>query len=95
MKIGQFPLMACFLHGAFQANSGGSVNRDEEINGTPDEWMQAEAWFREYWTLNVDLPRIVNWMGMQADSAYTMYEQDPETDEMKPCLPWVILDRYY
>jgi hypothetical protein len=97
VNIASYPLMMKFLDGSFQSNSGGHADPEEEINGTEEEWRKADNWFSEYWFgVEADeLMRLVDWMGRQADSGYTMYEIDPDTDQMRPALPWVILDRYY
>lgn len=104
MKVGDYPLMCLFMDGAFTANSGGRAPRKNDIQGTPEEWEKAEHWFSNYWCDRPTMEADVHWMGIQADSGYTMYEQndaefDPniqcECSGSKKALPWVILDRYY
>lgn len=80
-----YPHLWAFFHGAFQANSGGFAQEEDFNDIIAEELKQAEDELEEF-CRDVD---GASWLGMQADSGYTVY-----MDEQK-MMAFELLDRRY
>lgn len=63
-----------------------------------DQWNEAEKWLSDFagWCDGMPMAlRFIFWLGMEADSAVTIYVQDLETDKQVKAPPYKLLDLYY
>lgn len=88
------PYLTSFVHGAFSANSGGSVESAVQFLKkyvNEFDYDAAEEELRNY----CDEVKMAHWLGQRADDGYTTLAMNAETDERETMLAYKILDAAY